>query len=110
MGGSGGSGFGGFSDIFDDIFDIFGSSRSNRYEYANRKDMPKKGPDARVDVTLDFFEAIFGVEKEISVKVREECSHCHGSKMEPGSENTLVKLVMVQVKLLQNKTHLLEGL
>ena len=86
MGGSGGGGFGGFSDIFDDIFDIFGGSRSNRYEYANRKDMPKKGPDARVDITLDFFEAIFGVEKEISVKVREECSHCHGSKMEPGSE------------------------
>ena len=86
MGASGGSGFGGFSDIFDDIFDIFGGSRSNRYEYANRKDMPKKGPDTRVDVTLDFFEAIFGVEKEISVKVKEECGHCHGSKMEPGSE------------------------
>ena len=92
MSGSGGGGFGGFSDIFDDIFDIFGGSRSNRYEYANRKDMPKKGPDARVDITLDFFEAIFGVEKEISVKIREEqntpfgrfvrtsaCEDCNGT-------------------------------
>ncbi|MBU5669941.1 molecular chaperone DnaJ [Peptoniphilus sp. MSJ-1] len=85
--GAGGSGFGGFSDIFDDIFDIFGGGRSSsRYEYANRKDMPKKGPDSRVDITLDFFEAIFGCEKEISVKVNEECGHCHGEKTEPGTE------------------------
>ncbi|MCI5643346.1 MAG: molecular chaperone DnaJ [Peptoniphilus sp.] len=86
VGGSGAGGFGGFSDIFDDIFDIFGGSRSNRYEYTNRKDIPKKGPDTRVDVTLDFFEAIFGVEKEITVKVKEKCEHCNGTKMEPGTE------------------------
>lgn len=86
VGSSGTSGFGGFYDIFDDIFDIFGGSRSNRYEYENRRNMPKKGPDTRVDVTLDFFEAIFGVEKEITVKVKEECEHCKGSKMEPGTE------------------------
>ena len=84
--GAGGSGFGGFSDIFDDIFDIFGGSKSSRYDSRSRKDMPRKGPDTRVDVTLDFFEAIFGAEKEISVKVQEECEHCHGSKMEPGTE------------------------
>ena len=84
--GAGGSGFGGFSDIFDDIFDIFGGSKSSRYDSRSRKDMTRKGPDTRVDVTLDFFEAIFGAEKEISVKVQEECEHCHGSKMEPGTE------------------------
>ena len=81
----GSQGFGGFSDIFDDIFDIFGGSRGSRYEYRNAKDMPKKGPDSRVEISLDFFEAIFGTEKEISVKINEECSHCHGEKMDPGT-------------------------
>lgn len=82
----GGQGFGGFSDIFEDIFDIFGGgSRSSRYEYQDTKDMPQKGPDSRVEISLDFFEAIFGTEKEITVKVNEECPHCHGEKMEPGT-------------------------
>ncbi|MGI5949524.1 molecular chaperone DnaJ [Peptoniphilus sp.] len=82
----GSQGFGGFSDIFDDIFDIFGgSSRSSRYSYGDAKDIPQKGADLRVEVSLEFFEAIFGTEKEISVKIDEECSHCHGEKMEPGT-------------------------
>ncbi len=81
-----GQGFGGFSDIFEDIFDIFGgASRSTRYEYQNAKDIPQKGPDSRVEISLDFFEAIFGTEKEIRVKINEECPHCHGEKMEPGT-------------------------
>ncbi|MDO5715413.1 MAG: molecular chaperone DnaJ [Tissierellia bacterium] len=81
---SGGGGFGGFSDIFDDIFDIFGGG-GFRTSQQNRKDMPQKGESIRYDITLDFFEAVFGVEKDINIRVEEECEHCHGKGAEPGT-------------------------
>ncbi len=79
-----GGGFGGFSDIFDNIYDIFGGfgRRSSR----PKQKMPQKGSDHRYDLNIDFKEAVFGTEKEISVRVEENCKHCNGTGAEPGSE------------------------
>lgn len=84
---NGAGGFGGFSDIFDDIFDIFGGGGGFRSTYSNqrRNDYPQKGENIRADITLDFFEAVFGTEKDINVRVEEECEHCHGTGAEPGT-------------------------
>jgi len=81
FGGAGGFGGGGFEDMFGDIFNMFGgggfSSAQNRG--------PVKGRDMRVNLTLDFEEAVFGCEKKIKINRKETCSVCHGSKAKPGT-------------------------
>ena len=81
----GGSGFGGFGDIFGDIFDIFGGGFSNRDSYEDTKNIPRKGEDITHQITLEFREAIFGVEKTITIRRLEECKKCHGHGTEDES-------------------------
>lgn len=83
----GGSGFGGFGDIFGDIFDIFGGGGgfSTRDSYEDTRDIPRKGEDITHQVTLEFREAIFGVEKTITIRRLEECKKCHGHGTEDES-------------------------
>lgn len=85
-GGFGGGGFGGFDGFdmggFGDIFESFfgGGGSSSR-----RRNGPVRGNDIEYTITLTFEEAVFGVEKEISVTRNENCEHCHGSGAEPGT-------------------------
>ncbi len=44
-----------------------------------------KGANIRKSVRLTFEEAVFGVEKEIEVNSKEECTTCHGSGAKPGT-------------------------
>lgn len=83
--GFGAGGFGGFdfSDMggFGDIFDtFFGGGGSGR-----RRNGPVRGNDIEYTLNLTFEEAIFGVEKEITITRSENCDHCHGSGAEPGT-------------------------
>jgi molecular chaperone DnaJ len=73
------SGFGGFEDIFDMMFNG-GFGRRNSYTG------PEKGSDLRYDLTLTLEEAVFGVEKEITIQRYETCEVCDGSGAEPGSK------------------------
>ena len=76
----GGSGFpggvGGFGG-FEDIFDIFNSAFGEQPR--GRRRGPAVGRDRRVDVTIDFLEAVSGVEKEIEFQRLESCESCDGS-------------------------------
>jgi len=77
----GGQGFnfdfgGGMGDIFGDLF---GGGRSG----GGRK---RQGRDIQVDVEIDFKEAAFGVEKEISLRKQSVCDVCGGNGAEPGSK------------------------
>lgn len=49
---------------------------------------PRKaqGQDIEVSIELDFEEAVFGVEKELKLKLNDTCSHCKGTTAEPGYE------------------------
>lgn len=78
------SGFGsaGFTD-FQDIFDAF----FNNVRQSTRRG-PRRGGDLRVDVTIEFEEAAFGVEKEIEFPRLEICDVCHGVGAEDGSSPT----------------------
>nr|WP_276537076.1 molecular chaperone DnaJ [Anaerosalibacter massiliensis] len=78
-------GFNGFGDIFDDIFDIFGGGFSSS---SSRKPGPRRGPDIRYDIDLEFEEAVFGVEKEVQIRKVENCSTCNGSGVKPGSSKS----------------------
>ena len=87
-GGAGGGGFGGFdfnsmdfSDIFGDIFgDFFGGGRSRRTSNG-----PMKGANIRTSVRITFEEAVFGVDKEIELTLKDECGTCHGTGAKPGT-------------------------
>lgn len=84
----GAGGFGGFDfnsadfgDIFGDIFgDFFGGGRRGR---ANSG--PMKGANIRTSVRITFEEAVFGVEKEVELTLKDECTTCHGSGAKPGT-------------------------
>jgi molecular chaperone DnaJ len=69
---------GGFGFDMGDIFgDIFGGGGSRR----NRR-----GADLQTSISLDFKEAIFGVEKEIRITKPSTCNTCHGNGAKPGTE------------------------
>ncbi|HMK07406.1 MAG TPA: molecular chaperone DnaJ [Anaerolineales bacterium] len=68
----------GFADIFEEFFGFGAGSRRNRRS-------PRRGADLRYDLTLDFLEAVAGVEKTIEFSRQEVCPACHGSGAEPGT-------------------------
>ncbi len=68
-------GDGGLGDIFGQFF---GGGQSQRG--------PQRGRDVETQIQLTFEEAVFGVERELSFDMEDECSHCHGSTVEPGHE------------------------
>lgn len=84
-------GFGGFDfnsadfgDIFGDIFgDLFGGSRSRTGGRASNG--PMKGANLRASVRITFEEAVFGVDKEIELTIKDTCNTCHGNGAKPGT-------------------------
>jgi molecular chaperone DnaJ len=64
-------------DVFSSIFGTGGSTRRSRRE---------RGVDLEMLVSLDFLEAVFGVEKEIELEKKDTCKKCHGSGAEEGSK------------------------
>ena len=88
-GGGAGGGFGGFdfggadfSDIFGDIFgDFFGGGRRSS-SYNNG---PMKGANLRTSVRISFEEAVFGVEKELELNLKDTCKTCGGNGAKPGT-------------------------
>ncbi|WP_099203175.1 molecular chaperone DnaJ [Miniphocaeibacter massiliensis] len=87
---NGGMGSGGFSmdfgDIFGDIFDIFGGGFSQK---ARNNNAPKKGSDIQMRINLTFEEAVFGIEKEISIRKMDTCKECNGTGAEKGTSKTV---------------------
>lgn len=82
----GGGGFSGFGDIFSDIFDMFGGGFSANFSSGNQAKAPRDGADIRYDLSLSFKEAVFGTEKNISIRRVEVCSHCDGTGAEKDSK------------------------
>ena len=87
-GGGGGNPFqgGGFSgqdvgDIFGDIFGEMFNTGGNR-----KTSRVARGRDLRYDLTLEFEQAVFGVEKEITIKRAETCDDCHGTGAAQGRQ------------------------
>jgi molecular chaperone DnaJ len=65
-----------FGDIFGEFFgfgDLFGGGRSGGRTRAQR------GADLREDIAIEFEEAAFGVEKQITYRKHELCEKCNGS-------------------------------
>nr|MDO8112977.1 molecular chaperone DnaJ [Candidatus Sigynarchaeota archaeon] len=84
--GASGQGFG-FDSIFDDFIGSFmGGSPFGGGRGGGRRAQQRRGSDKEMDLVLDFEEAVFGVEKDISVKRRIPCGDCNGTGAEPGTK------------------------
>lgn len=72
-----------FSDLFEGLFGFggFGGGGGSR----RSRNAPRRGADLNMTVTLEFEEAVFGVEKEIEIVRDEVCATCGGSGAEPGT-------------------------
>ncbi|MHB1294908.1 MAG: molecular chaperone DnaJ [Anaerolineae bacterium] len=78
--GGGAGGFGGFGDLNDIFEDFFGFGMRG----ASRPG-PTRGADLRLDLQIEFEEAVFGAQKELQVSRMEACPTCGGSGAEPGT-------------------------
>lgn len=85
FGGQGGAGFGdffggggGFGDFFSDIFSAFGGRGGQAQQ--------QQGEDINISVTLEFGEACFGCEKNITFNKVDKCSACSGTGAKNGKE------------------------
>lgn len=68
----------GLGDIFGSFFGGNEGGRSSRRE--------SRGNDVETSVELTFEEAIFGVDYELKLNLKDTCSHCKGTTAEPGYE------------------------
>ena len=71
--------FSSFGDIFEDFFG-FGGGRGGRGGAR-----VQRGADLRYDLTLEFMEAAFGVEKTIDLRKMGTCDACNGSGCQEGT-------------------------
>ena len=89
--GAGPGGFGGFGGAVDlgDIFgDLFGEM-FNMGGAQQRGSRQQRGDDLRFDLTIDFEDAIFGLETEIKIRRLETCQTCSGRGSASGRGPTL---------------------
>jgi molecular chaperone DnaJ len=84
--GAGGNPFNGGAQDLGDIFgDIFGEMFNMGGNGGGRKaSRVQRGRDLRYDLTLEFEEAVFGKEKEITIRRMETCTDCKGSGASKG--------------------------
>ena len=77
------SGGGGFGDVFGDLFGFGGGTRRGG---------PVRGRDLEASITLDFFEAVNGVEKKIKIRRYRTCKECEGTGAKEGTGKTTCSL------------------
>jgi molecular chaperone DnaJ len=90
LGGGGGmpdmGDMGGFADLFETFFSGFGGAAPGAG--GARRRGPRQGDDLRLDLTISFQEAVFGIEQEVQVRHLETCTSCNGSGAKAGSGPT----------------------
>ncbi|WP_091220569.1 molecular chaperone DnaJ [Paenibacillus sp. BC26] len=79
FGGGAGDFGGGFGDIFDMFFGGGGGGRRD-------PNAPQRGNDLQYTMTIEFKEAVFGKETEITIPRTETCDTCVGSGAKPGTK------------------------
>jgi molecular chaperone DnaJ len=75
---------GGIGDIFDAFFGAGGGAGMGGNSRMARTG-PRRGEDAEATVTLEFADAVFGVQHELTVRLPQTCSTCSGTGARPGT-------------------------
>ena len=77
------NGFGDLEEVFNSFFGGgFGFGGSRRQD----PNAPQRGDDLRLDIELEFEEAVFGLTREIKIEHLETCSTCNGTGAKEGSK------------------------
>ena len=79
----GGFGFGGQGGVEFDLGDIFGDMFGGRQDRDARRN---RGIDLEMGLKITFTEAVFGVEKIITLEKQDTCKTCGGNGAEPGTK------------------------
>jgi len=70
---------------FDDIFSTFSEIFDEFFGFRpSRRKVPETGADLRYDLEISLEEAVYGVEKEITINKKTSCPFCDGSGVQPG--------------------------
>ncbi|MDP9070740.1 MAG: molecular chaperone DnaJ [Actinomycetota bacterium] len=85
--------FAGFGGGLGDLFDAFfggsgGGSAFGGGGRGGRRAGPLRGADAEVRLVLDFEEAVFGAQKEVTIRTPVPCETCEGTGAKPGTSPT----------------------
>ena len=78
--GMAGDPFGGINDIFESFFGGGGVGGGGR-----RRSGPRPGEDLETTILVDFEEAVFGSEEEITVRTAVACTRCEATGLTPGT-------------------------
>lgn len=78
----------GFSFEFGDIGEMFGDVFGFGGQRGGGRTRSKRGGDIKVDIELDFTEAVFGGTRKFALAKDAVCDHCHGNQAEPGTKIT----------------------
>lgn len=77
-------------DLFSTLFGSFGGFGGfGGQQTARRRTGPTRGANLRYRMNLDFMEAAFGVEREISIKKADRCQTCGGKGTADGSDPSI---------------------
>lgn len=79
----------GFGDLSEILSSFFGGGFGGGFGARQNPNAPRRGNDLRLDLEIEFEEAIFGVEKDVEIRHLENCQRCGGSKAEPGTSPTV---------------------
>lgn len=83
------AGFGGLDDIFNSFFGGgFGFGGGGRSHDPNA---PQRGDDLRLDIEIEFEQAVFGMEKEVKIEHLEKCASCNGTGAKKGTSASVCK-------------------
>ena len=79
-----GQGFGGFGDFNINLDDLFGSFFGGFGGGGRQSNRAQRGANLKYRMNLEFMEAAFGVERDISVNKEDLCDHCQGTGAREG--------------------------
>ena len=74
-------GFGDLSEVMESFFEGLGFRTRRRVD----PNAPQRGENLRLDVEIEFEEAVFGVKKELKIDHLESCNTCRGTGVRAGA-------------------------
>ena len=79
-----------FANGFGDLEEVFNTFFGGGFGFggARKRDpnAPQRGDDLRLDIELEFEEAIFGLNREVKIDHLETCDKCHGTGAKDGAK------------------------
>lgn len=92
----------GFGDISDIFASFFGGGAGFGGGYQHNPNAPQRGSDLRLDIQIEFEQAVFGIEKEIKIDHLEPCSECNSTGMDKNATDRICKTCAGQGRVQQS--------